>query len=132
MAMNRAPMIPPIEAATYDAPPVNGTVPLPAGATPEPDGATAADVVLAAAVGEADIVVTTLDCVTVEDGDASALLVAEGDAVVEAEAAVATQSQTALAAPWTLRAVAGPQAEMTQPRAAEAMAADWEELHWQA
>lgn len=49
--------------------------------------------------------------------------------VVEAEAAVATHSQTALAAVWTARPVTGPQAETTQPRAAEAMAADWDELH---
>lgn len=69
--------------------------------------------------------------VTVVNGEASAVVVA-GDEVVEAGTAVATQSQTALAAPWTLRPVAGPQAERTQGRAAEAMAADWEELHWQA
>lgn len=82
---------------------------------------------------EAFVVATTLVCVAVEEGEASAVLLAGDEAaVVEAGAAVATQSQTALAAPWTLRPVAGPQAERTQPRAAEAMAADWEELHWQA
>ncbi len=56
----------------------------------------------------------------------------EDSAVVDAGAAVATQSQTAAAAVWTAIPVTGPQAETTQPRAAEAMAADWDALHGQA
>lgn len=80
-----------------------------------------------------------LDWVAVELGDGAEVATwAEEDgteedaAVVEAGAAVATQSQTALAAVWTARPVTAPQAETTQPRAAEAIAADWDELHWQA
>lgn len=71
---------------------------------------------------ETEVVATILDCVVVTS-------VEEESAVVEAGAAVATQSQTALAAPWTARPVTGPQAETTQPRAAEAIAAAWDELH---
>lgn len=74
----------------------------------------------------------------VEDADAGALEDAgaelETAAVVDAgaEAAVLAQAQTALAEDWTERPVSAPQAWTTQPRAAEAMAADWEALHWQA
>ncbi len=84
---------------------MNGTVPLPAPPPPilEPVGATpaGADVV---PVGEGvergtEVVATTLGCVAVDDGEASGVLVAGEDAaVVEAGAAVATQSQTALPA----------------------------------
>ena len=116
------------------------TVPLPAPfpPIPEPVGPTPAAGEAPVGYGvanETDVVATTLDCVsvdeTVADGEASAVVSAV-ESVGEAGTAVATQSQTALAAPWTLRPVAGPQAERTQGRAAEAMAADWEELHWQA
>lgn len=77
---------------------------------------------------------TTLDWVAVDIGEAAEVVAsAEEDAiVVEAGAAVAAHSHTALAAPCTARPVTAPQAETTQPRAAEAMAADCEELHWQA
>lgn len=62
--------------------------------------------------------------VAVEIGDATDVVAsADAAAVVEAGAAVATQSQTALAAPWTSRPVTGPQAETTHPSAAEAIAA---------
>ena len=76
---------------------------------------------------------STLVCV--DTGAAAEELItgaAVEEAAVDAGAAVATQSQTAAAAVWTARPVTGPQAWTTQPRAAEAMAMDWEELHWQA
>ena len=70
--------------------------------------------------------------------DALALEALDEDTVLEAavveagaDAAVLAQEQTALAEDWTARPVSAPQAAMTQPRAAEAMAADWEALHWQ-
>ncbi|KAI4185947.1 MAG: hypothetical protein L6R41_003815 [Letrouitia leprolyta] len=138
---------PPNDPVMSDAPPVAGAgVPEPpAGLAaegedpdPDPDGA---GVVLAVPVDsdvdgvadtEAEVVATTLEWVALDIGAAAEVLVATADedsAVVEAGAAVATQSHTALAAPWTARPVTGPQAETTQPRAAEAMAADWDELH---
>ena len=72
----------------------------------------------------------------VEEAGADALEEAEAEleaAVVDAgaEAAVLAHWQTALAEDWTARPVSAPQACTTQPRAAEAMAADWEALHWQ-
>ena len=76
--------------------------------------------------------------VVVEDTLALELDVLDEEAVLEAavveagaEAAVLAQEQTALAEDWTARPVSAPQAATTQPRAAEAMAADWEALHWQ-
>jgi len=46
--------------------------------------------------------------------------------------AEAAQAQTAEAEAWTARPVTAPQPETTQLRAALAMAADWDALHWQA
>ena len=68
---------------------------------------------------------------------AAALLVAEvktSSDVVEAEtgAAVAAHAHTSEAADCTAKPVIGPQADKTHERAALAIAAAWEELHWQA
>lgn len=93
-------------------------------------GAEVEAVDLGAEVDALDPEVAVEDALGLEALDEEAVLEA---AVVEAgaEAAVLAQTQTALAEDWTARPVSAPQAWTTQPRAAEAMAADWEALHWQ-
>lgn len=63
---------------------------------------------------------------------ASALVSTAGVVEAGAAAAVAAQLQTSAAMDWAARAVAGLQADKTQPMAALAIMADWDELHPQA
>lgn len=85
-------------------------------------------------VGAAD----DLGALVAEDADEPAdaedvgLAALEAGAELLAGAAVETQAQTARAEVETCRPVTAPQALSTQLRAALAMAADWELLHWQA
>ena len=124
-------MTPLMEPTRSEAPPVNGaTGSDPAPTPPEADGAEedTASAVEVGYGGEIVIIgVATKEGLPLVDSSA-----AVDDESAETGAAVATQSQTALAAVCTARPVAGPQAEMTQPSAADAMAADLVGSHWQA
>lgn len=86
-----------------------------------------------------DMVALSVETMLVAVVDAGAAVVVATDAALdELEACVvdagaeAAQAQTAEAEAWTARPVTAPQPETTQLRAALAMAADWDALHWQA
>jgi len=108
-----------------------------------PEGAGAPDWVEAVGYGATiDVgykVALSVETTLVEVVDAGAAVVTGTEAALdELEAwvvdagAEAAQAQTAEADAWTARPVTAPQPETTQLRAALAMAADWDELHWQA
>ncbi|KAL8966196.1 MAG: hypothetical protein Q9183_003478 [Haloplaca sp. 2 TL-2023] len=124
-------MTPLMEPTRSEAPPVNGaTGSDPAPTPPEADGAEG-DTTSAVEVGYGAKFVI-IGVATREGLPLVEVSAAVDDASADAGVAVATQSQTALAAVCTASPVAGPQAEMTQPNAADAMAADFVGSHWQA
>lgn len=116
-------------------PEADGAVPEGAGALAEGEEAVGYGAVMDVGDKVALSVETTL--VAVVDAGAAVVSGAEVgldelEAWVVDAGAEAAQAQTAEAEAWTARPVTAPQPETTQLRAAEAMAADWDELHWQA